>query len=97
MSESSFDTRSGVGRVAAAARDLSVLDAGQLVVLLPEVGLEDLRRGKEPQDRLVSGGQRALCQRLRDVGEDAGPEGCRSGPGKERSTTAQGSPALRRR
>jgi hypothetical protein len=32
--------RRGVGRVAASARNLAVLDAAKLVVLSPEIGLE---------------------------------------------------------
>ena len=40
----------GVETVAAAARDFAcVRDTSQLVVLHPKVGLEDLRRGREPE------------------------------------------------
>jgi hypothetical protein len=47
-----------VGRAAAPAGDLAVLDPPELVVLLPQVGLEDLRRCQEPEDRRVTVGVR---------------------------------------
>src|ERR671930_2589709 len=40
--------------VAEPARNLAVLDAAELVVLDPEVALQDLRGGGEPQQRRVS-------------------------------------------
>ena len=43
----------GVGRVTASTRNFAVLDSGELVVLLPQVGLENLRRGQELQNRHV--------------------------------------------
>ena len=54
MSSSSSAQRLGERLVAAAAGHLAVLDAAQLVVLLPQVGLENLGRGQEPQDRRIS-------------------------------------------
>jgi hypothetical protein len=48
------EDRRGVERIAAAPRHFSVLDATELVVLLPEVALDDLDRGQEPQKRDVS-------------------------------------------
>ena len=46
--------RPGVGRVSASARDLAVLDPAELVVLLPEVGLEQLGRGEELENRHIA-------------------------------------------
>jgi hypothetical protein len=45
----------GVGWVASSPRDFRVLDAGELVVLDPKVGLEYLRRRRESKQRCVSG------------------------------------------
>jgi hypothetical protein len=59
----------GVGRVAAAAGDFAVLDAGELVVLLPQIGLEDLGRGQEPENRLVSRGEAAMRQGRCGIGQ----------------------------
>ena len=53
----------GVGGVAASAGDFAVLDAGELVVLLPQVGLEDLGRGQEPENRRVALGEAAARER----------------------------------
>jgi hypothetical protein len=52
-----YRNRVGVGRAPAAAGDFAVLDAGELVVLLPKIGLDELGRGEEPENRRV-----ALCQ-----------------------------------
>ena len=46
--------RLGVGRVPASAGDFAVLDAGELVVLLPQIGLDDLGRSQEAENRRVS-------------------------------------------
>jgi hypothetical protein len=46
-----------IGRVPASAGNLTVLDAGELVVLLPEIGLEDLERSQEPENRRISPGK----------------------------------------
>src|SRR5207302_7954229 len=68
-----------VGRVAAAARHLAVLHAAELVVLLPEVGLEDLGGGEESQDRrspllsLVDGGLSASASAIRPSGPIPAP------------------------
>ena len=64
------------GSASAAARHLAVLDAAELVVLLPEIGLEDLGRGEKPEDRGVALGQ---------AGTAGG--GKRRGPRAERSKT----------
>src|SRR5881275_516366 len=44
----------GIGRVAASTRYFAVLDPAKLVVLLPQVGLENLGRGEELQNRHVA-------------------------------------------
>src|SRR6266576_6733142 len=54
-----------IGRVPAAAWDLAVLDARELVVLLPDIGLDDLGRGEEPENRRVALCQPTFCERLR--------------------------------
>jgi len=51
--------RRGVGRIAASAGNFAVLDPGELVVLLPEVGLDQLGRGQEAQNRRVAFGEAA--------------------------------------
>jgi hypothetical protein len=48
-----------VGGVAAAAGDFAVLDARQLVVLLPHIGLEDLGGSQEAKNRRVAFGKAA--------------------------------------
>jgi hypothetical protein len=50
----------GVRLVPASARALAVLDPAELVVLLPEVGLEELRRSQELQDGDVALGERTF-------------------------------------
>ena len=52
-----YRERVGVVRVAAPAGDFTVLNATELVVLLPEVGFERLERGQEPENRRISRGQ----------------------------------------
>jgi hypothetical protein len=51
--------RVGVGRTVASTRDLAVLDPGELVVLLPDIGLDDLDRGHQAENRRVAFGQAA--------------------------------------
>jgi hypothetical protein len=58
----------GVVGIAAPAGDLGVLDPGELVVLLPHIGLEDLGRCQEAENRRISLGQAAARERLRRVG-----------------------------
>ena len=58
MSSSSTST-AGVGLVPATSGHLAVLDAGELVVLLPEIGLDDLGGTEEAEDRRVSTGEAA--------------------------------------
>jgi hypothetical protein len=50
----------GVGGVSAAAGNFVVLDAAEFVVLLPEIGFEDLGSGEEPQDGRITAGQIAV-------------------------------------
>jgi hypothetical protein len=61
--------RLGVGRIPASAGDFTVLDAAELVVLLPRIGLEDLGRGQELENRRVSRGQAAARVRRRRIGQ----------------------------
>jgi hypothetical protein len=76
--------------VAAAAGDLTVLDASELVVLLPQVGFDDFRRRQEAQDRLVSLGQASFGRRVRYLGQQADAE-CRCArAGEERSAICSG-------
>jgi hypothetical protein len=49
----------GIGLVPAASRNLAVLDTGELVVLLPEIGLDDLCGTEEAEDRCISTGKAA--------------------------------------
>ena len=49
----------GIGGVPGAARHLAVLDAGELVVLLPQIRLDDLGGSQELEDRGVSLGEAA--------------------------------------
>ena len=75
-----FDVRGA----AATAWDLAVLDAAELVVLLPEVGLEDLRGGEEPEDRCVALAQLARRRLLRQRGR-RGLEGGETGSHPDRN------------
>jgi hypothetical protein len=43
-----------VGRIPVAAGHFVILDSPQLVILLPGIGLDDLRGGKKSQNRRVS-------------------------------------------
>jgi hypothetical protein len=61
--------RRGVRLVARASRHLAVLHAAELVVLLPEIGLEGFERRGEAQKRLVSFRQRAARGRGRQAAE----------------------------
>ena len=88
MSSSSTSQRLGVGGVAAAARDLAVLDAAEFVVLLPEVGLEDFGRRQKPEDRLVTLGEAGLSLCQRQVGEELRAQ--RGGPGPHEEGAAIG-------
>jgi hypothetical protein len=77
---------------AAAARDLAVLDAAELVVLLPEIRLEDLGGSEEAEDRDVARGERVFAFQ-REGGRRASERAeARRSPGRgsrrqERSTT----------
>src|SRR4051812_5242304 len=59
--------RLGVGTTSTSARDLTVLDAAELVVLLPEIGFEQLRGGEELENRSVARRERLTSQRGRRV------------------------------
>ena len=79
----------GVVRVAAAARDLAVLDAGELVVLLPQIGLDDLGRSQEPENRRVIACETAACKGQWRIGQQPpGADGCshRGSPDQEGAT-----------
>ena len=52
-----YRDRLGVVRIPAPAGDFAVLDARQLVVLLPHIGLEDLGRSQEAKNRRVAFGE----------------------------------------
>jgi hypothetical protein len=43
-----------IGRIAASTWNFAVLDAAELVVLPPQIGLEELGRSKELEDRDVA-------------------------------------------
>ena len=60
-----------VVRIAASAGHFAVLDAGELVVLLPEIGLDDLGRSEEPENRRVAVGQATACERFRRLEQQA--------------------------
>ena len=88
-----YGQRLGERLVAAAARHLAILDPAQLVVLLPQVGLENLGRGQEPQDRRIALTEVALGERRSDPqptrSEHAGSEHPGSGAGDERPSAGQ--------
>jgi hypothetical protein len=79
--------RLGVGPIAASAGDLAVLDAAELVVLLPQIGFEQLGGREELEDRSVSRwesvtgkrGRRADQEFPRAEGQGSG----RRSPGEE--------------
>ena len=48
-----FNSR-GVGRAPTSARNFAVLDSSKLVVLLPQIGLEDFGGRQEPENCGVS-------------------------------------------
>jgi hypothetical protein len=54
--------RLGVFRAAAPAGDLIVLDAAELVVLLPQVGFDDFDRSQEAENGRVPSRKTATCQ-----------------------------------
>jgi hypothetical protein len=56
--------RGGECLVATARRQLVILCPAQFVVLLPQVGFEDLRRRQKPQDGGVAASETALSERL---------------------------------
>ena len=68
--------------IATAAGHFAVLDAAELVVLLPGIGLEDLGRGEELENRRVSRGEAAACKRRRRIGQQP--------PGADSSCSGRG-------
>jgi len=50
-----------VGRVTGSAGDLLVLDAGELVVLLPQIGFDQLGSSQEAENGCVPFGETATC------------------------------------
>jgi hypothetical protein len=83
--------RGGVGRAPAPAGDFAVLDAAELVVLLPGVGLEGLGRSQEAENRRISRGETAAGGgRCRLGQQPPGRDGrCpRRGPFEQEGTTA---------
>ena len=80
--------RLGIGGVPAAAGDFAVLDAGQLVVLLPEIRLEDLGRSQETENRGIAFREAAARTRRGGVGQQPRADGAcsdRSSLEQERS------------
>ena len=59
----------GVGLVPASARAFAVLDPAELVVLLPQIGLEELRRSQELQNGHVALGEAAIGGGRRRMGQ----------------------------
>jgi hypothetical protein len=55
----------GVIGIPGSAGNFAVLDPGELVVLLPEIGLDDLGCGEELENRRVALCQAAFCECLR--------------------------------
>src|SRR6266849_977570 len=60
---------SGIGRTPTPPCDLAVLDAAELVVLLPQIGLEGLSSGQEAENRRVSRRQTATSEGRRGIGQ----------------------------
>jgi hypothetical protein len=60
----------GVDWIPSSSRDFAVLDPSELVVLAPEIGLEDFGRRREPEQGRVSRRDTAACS-------------CRSGVNKK--------------
>jgi hypothetical protein len=79
-----FFERFDIGRASAAARDLFVLDAPQLVVLLPQVGLDDLGGGEKPEDRGIARVQVAMSLYVSVCG-DCGDRMLERGDGRDGS------------
>jgi len=48
----------GIGWISCSAGDFAVLDSAELVVLDPEIGLDDLRRGSEAKHGSISAGEK---------------------------------------
>jgi hypothetical protein len=84
--------RLGVVRIPASAGDFAVLDARELVVLLPEIGLDDLGGGQEAENRRVALGEAAGGERLRGIGQQPprAEAGCSDGGALEQEGTATG-------
>jgi hypothetical protein len=78
-------------RTAAPAGDLTVLYASELVVLLPQIGLQDFERGKEAENVDVSLGRCVgECPRREPRGEKSSTDGRRRERGAQDRTTRGG-------
>src|SRR5919199_4059590 len=78
----------GVGLAPAPPWDLPVLDTAELVILLPEIGFDDLDCGQEPEYGHVSLGDAAAlrnCRGRRPVGQHP----CAERSGSEREARSQ--------
>src|SRR5207249_1739433 len=83
--------RFGVVRITRSPGDFVILDSRELVVLLPEVALQNLGRGEKPEDRDVSLVETAVSI----VGESRGRVGKQ--PGAKDSGSSRGEPAAKER
>ena len=89
--------RLGVGPISASAGDLAVLDAAELVVLLPEIGFEQLRGGEELENRRVARREGLAGERGRRVDQESPrTEGQGSGRGSLGEEGAAAGAMLRR-
>ena len=78
-----------VGRVPGSAGDLFVLDPGELVVLLPQIGLDQLGRSEEAENGRVPFGETVTCEGCGGVGrQPADADRCsgRGSPDQERAS-----------
>jgi hypothetical protein len=82
-----------VQSAAASTWNLAVLDAAELVVLLPEIRLEDLERREKLENRIITRCEAACCFRERRQGtrQHSGARGRRSyGKSFEQERTSSG-------
>jgi len=68
----------GVRQIAGAARDFVVLNAGQFVVLLPQIGLDDFGGSQEAQNGGIALGDRARCRLRSEIKGEQPARGHRS-------------------
>ena len=76
----------GVGPVPGSARTLAVLDPAELVVLLPQIGLEQLRRSQELENGHVTLGEATIGGGRRRMGQQTT---CADGSDSHRGTLEQ--------